>query len=115
MTVKGLLNVGHHAVFLQAFDGRDRTGFDLRDGGKASANLVAVDKHRARATVAGVASDLSSSQAEPVSQHVREAGYGFGDHGVLRAIHSKGNRMLERFRDVGLIGLIHLPVQSMRV
>src|SRR4029079_19827502 len=57
----------------EAFDRRHRAAAALADGDDARADLLAVEQHRARAAVAGVAADLGAGEAELVAQRVGES------------------------------------------
>ena len=62
----------------EALDGLDAPALDLARGDEAGADLLAVEPHRARAAVAGVAAHLRPGQAEVLAQDVDEAASAVG-------------------------------------
>ncbi len=57
----------------ETLDRLDAPAVDLARGDEAGADLLPVEPHGARATVAGVAAHLGAGQAEVLAQHVDEA------------------------------------------
>ena len=57
----------------ETLDRLDAPAVDLARGDEAGADLLAVEPHRARAAVAGIAADLGAGQAEVLAQDVHEA------------------------------------------
>src|SRR4051794_24305050 len=60
------------AVLLDAFDRLDPRAVDLRGQGGARLDGVAVEQHRARAAVRGVAADMSARQTERFADEVHQ-------------------------------------------
>ena len=56
----------------ETFDRRHRAPVALADADDARADLLAIEQHRARTAIAGVAADLGAGQAELVAQGVGE-------------------------------------------
>ena len=69
MMMEGLLQPRQSAIG-KAFDGLNRAALDLPHGRKAGAHGLAVEQHRAGATIAGIAADLGTSEPQILPQHL---------------------------------------------
>jgi hypothetical protein len=68
------------------FNGRDSCPLALSDGNHAGTDLVAIQQHRAGTTIAGVAADLGSFEAELVTKYVRQPPQSVAAIGARRAV-----------------------------
>ena len=74
MSVKGRAKLRDDRLAVaEALDRFDRAPLRLPDRGQAGANRLAIDEHRAGATIAGVAADLDAREAAFLAQRLTEA------------------------------------------